>query len=216
MDLAIAAACEGLRPTRDPVTLLDIGGRGRPYAAIAAGVLGRNGHRVRHVVVDPGSGAQIIAVAESLPIAAGVADVVLCTQVLEHVAEPERAVAEMARVLRPGGACLLTTHGTWFYHPDPEDYWRWTPAGLERIFALAGFSAVKVSPVGGTKLALTVLTLTALERAAGEGAAGTLLRRLLVAPANWLAWRLLRGRVTGRASQPGDLVIDYLVVATRT
>ena len=215
MDLAIAAALESIRPTRDEVTLLDIGGRGRPYAGIVAFRLGRDGRRVRHVVVDPGDAAGFVAMAESLPIVSGAADVVLCTQVLEHVAGPERAVSEMARVLRPGGTCLLTTHGTWFYHPDPQDYWRWTPAGLERIFTQAGFSDVKVSPVGGTKLALATLTLTALERSAGDGAAGGLLRSLVVAPANWIAWRLLGGRVTGRASTPGELAIDYLVTATR-
>jgi hypothetical protein len=69
--------------------------------------------------------------------------------------------------------------------------------------------------VGGTGLALATLTLTALARSAGDTAAGALLRRLVVAPANWLAWRLLGGRVAGRTSRPGELAIDYLVTATR-
>ena len=53
-------------------------------------------------------------------------DAVLSTQVLEHVADPGALPAERFRVLRPGGRLLLSTHGIFVYHPDPDDYWRWT------------------------------------------------------------------------------------------
>jgi 2-polyprenyl-3-methyl-5-hydroxy-6-metoxy-1,4-benzoquinol methylase len=36
-------------------------------------------------------------------------DVVICTEVIEHTITPQRAVAELARVLRPGGLLVLTT-----------------------------------------------------------------------------------------------------------
>lgn len=65
-------------------------------------------------------------------------DVVLSTQVLEHVEDPALYLAECERVLRPGGQLLLSTHGIMLYHPDPVDYWRWTWAGLERIVREAG------------------------------------------------------------------------------
>lgn len=195
------------------VVLLDIGGRGKPYASLFSTGLSRAGYRVRYLVLDPGPGADAMAMAEALPVASGCADVVLCTQVLEHVLDPGSSVAEMARVLKPGGVCVLTTHGTWFYHPDPEDYWRWTPAGLVSLISRSGFSRVSVEPVGGTKLALAVLCLTAFERAAGQGLAGAVARRLLVTPANWVASRWLMRDVTGRVSLPGELVINYLVTA---
>jgi SAM-dependent methyltransferase len=66
-------------------------------------------------------------------------DAVLSTQVLEHVVDPRVYVAEAFRVLRPGGRMLLSTHGVFPYHPDPDDYWRWTCAGLRREVARAGF-----------------------------------------------------------------------------
>lgn len=66
-------------------------------------------------------------------------DAVLSTQVLEHVSDPDRYLAECFRVLRPGGRLLLTTHGMMVYHPDPVDYWRWTCAGLRRAVAEPGF-----------------------------------------------------------------------------
>jgi len=218
MRAVLARAADGLAPERFPspeILLLDVGGRGRPYAGLFAERLGGNGHRVRHVVIDPGEDADVRAVAEHLPLADGRADLVLCTQVLEHVADPARAVSEMARVLRPGGICLLTTHGTWFYHPDPEDYWRWTPAGLARLFREAGFADVRLEPVGGTKLALTVLGLTTFERTLGEGAMAVLARRLVVTPVNFVVGRLLLPRVTGRRPVPGELAINYLVTARR-
>jgi SAM-dependent methyltransferase len=66
-------------------------------------------------------------------------DAVLSTQVLEHVEDPSLYLSECFRVLRPGGRMLLSTHGIFVYHPDPDDYWRWTPAGLRRAVGTAGF-----------------------------------------------------------------------------
>lgn len=65
---------------------------------------------------------------------------VLSTQVLEHVADPQRYLAECWRLLEPGGTLVLTTHGIMYYHPDPEDYWRWTGEGLTKIIGEAGFT----------------------------------------------------------------------------
>jgi len=53
------------------------------------------------------------AAAEDLPFPDGAFDVVYCYSTLEHVADARRALAEMARVLRPGGALYLHTPGRW-------------------------------------------------------------------------------------------------------
>jgi SAM-dependent methyltransferase len=76
-------------------------------------------------------------------------DAVLSTQVLEHVADPELYLAESFRVLRPQGRMLLSTHGTFSYHPDPVDYWRWTCDGLRRIVAAAGFEVERFEGIVG-------------------------------------------------------------------
>lgn len=84
-------------------------------------------------------------------------DAVLSTQVLEHVADPRRYLAECFRVLRPGGRMLLSTHGIMVYHPDPVDLWRWTCAGLDRAVRDAGFEvehAEGIMGLGATGLQL--------------------------------------------------------------
>jgi SAM-dependent methyltransferase len=73
-------------------------------------------------------------------------DVVLSSQVLEHVPSPHDYLREAHRLLKPTGTLLLSTHGYWMYHPDPTDYWRWTRDGLVRQIEVADFT---VQSVGG-------------------------------------------------------------------
>jgi len=66
-----------------------------------------------------------------IPLPNGSVDVVLSSQVLEHVSEPSRYLQEARRVLKPEGMLILSTHGMWVYHPDPCDFWRWTRRTIE-------------------------------------------------------------------------------------
>ncbi len=86
-----------------------------------------------------------------LPVADGSADWVVSFQVLEHVKHLPVFFAECRRVLKPGGTMLLSTHGTWTYHPDPMkshgDYWRWTEEGLRVVFESEGFANIECESV---------------------------------------------------------------------
>jgi len=66
-------------------------------------------------------------------------DIILSNQVLEHVDSPGGYLQEALRILKPGGSIICTTHGYWFYHPTPNDYWRWTSAGLRKTIEDEGF-----------------------------------------------------------------------------
>jgi SAM-dependent methyltransferase len=85
----------------------------------------------------------------TVPVAGDEFDALLSTQVLEHVPDPQLYLSECFRVLRPGGRMLLSTHGTFVYHPDPQDYWRWTCAGLKKVVTDAGFEVVRFEGVIG-------------------------------------------------------------------
>jgi SAM-dependent methyltransferase len=79
---------------------------------------------------------------------AGSFDLVLSTQVLEHVGDPRHYLSEAHRVLRPGGYLLASTHGYWKFHPDPTDYWRWTGDGLRKLIADSGYVVQQTLGVG--------------------------------------------------------------------
>lgn len=66
-------------------------------------------------------------------------DIILSNQVLEHVDSPHGYLSEAYRLLKPGGNAIFTTHGYWYYHPTPNDYWRWTSAGLKKTIVAEGF-----------------------------------------------------------------------------
>jgi SAM-dependent methyltransferase len=85
----------------------------------------------------------------SVPCDDGTFDAVFSTQVLEHVEDPALYLSECFRALRPGGRLLLSTHGVFPYHPDPDDYWRWTCAGLRRAVGDAGFEVERFEGVIG-------------------------------------------------------------------
>lgn len=80
-------------------------------------------------------------------IADGTFDVVLSTQVLEHVEDPRAYLREAYRVLKAGGVLIVSTHGMYRYHPDPVDYWRWTRTGLELEIARVGFQVLRTRSV---------------------------------------------------------------------
>jgi SAM-dependent methyltransferase len=104
---------------------LDIGAQNGPYAACFP-------NRVA-LDIKPGAGVQVLGDAQALGLAANVFDVVLCTEVLEHLPEPQQAIDEMHRVLKPGGTLLLTTRFLFPIHDAPHDYFRFTKYGLRHL-----------------------------------------------------------------------------------
>lgn len=114
-----------VREHGSPGRTLDIGAQNGPYAACFP-------NRVA-LDIRRGRGVQIIGDAQALGIAGSTFDVVLCTEVLEHLPEPQRAIDEMFRVLKPGGMLLLTTRFLFPIHDAPHDYYRFTKYGLRHL-----------------------------------------------------------------------------------
>src|SRR5262249_54572583 len=98
---------------------------------------------------SPRETVDVTADAHALPIRGGVADTVLCVEVLEYLADPRRAVAEMARILAPGGVLLLTAPQLRGLSDEANDYWRFGRPGLAMLARDAGLAEIRVEPCGG-------------------------------------------------------------------
>ncbi len=189
--------------------LLDVGCGALPYARTFAPYV------AEHVGFDSVENpyAQLHGRAESLPVDDESFDVVLCTQVLEHCDEPELVVAELRRVLRPGGRVLASTHGVMVYHPAPVDHWRWTHTGLELLFTRsAAWCGVSVTPGAGTAACLGMLAGRYLELFAKKLRAESLAAPF-VAAINLGAAGLDALDPELRSCAPGTLIANYHVVA---
>jgi SAM-dependent methyltransferase len=93
--------------------------------------------------------ADVIAPLDDLPIEDETFDHVVCTQVLEHVADPVAVLSELRRVLRAGGRLWLTVPFVGELHEEPHDYFRYTAYGLRSVCERAGFGEVEVEPLTG-------------------------------------------------------------------
>lgn len=85
----------------------------------------------------------------ALPFRTGAFDAAINVVTLEHLPEPARALAEIARTLAPGGSLLLAAPHEWEVHQAPHDYFRYTQFGLRYLLQNAGLEVVEMRPVGG-------------------------------------------------------------------
>lgn len=149
-------------------------------------------------------------------------DLILSTQVLEHVPDAAAYLRNCFELLRPGGKLVLSTHGMFEDHACPHDYRRWTADGLKRDVAAAGFrvaSAFKLT-TGGRALAFllrTKLQLLAAQPRDGFGILFRAVHRILrwksVAFDAWCDRRFSRFRCADSDETGHTIYIALLLVA---
>ena len=76
-------------------------------------------------------------------------DFIICTQVFEHLPEPNRAIMELYRVLKPGGQLWFSTPLFFPEHEEPFDYFRYTQFGLRHLLSSVGFDVQEVEWLEG-------------------------------------------------------------------
>ena len=129
--------------------LLDAGAGESQYKAHFA--------RHRYTAVDLGVGdarwnygaLDTVADLTRLPFRDAAFDAAIHIVTIEHLREPKMVLAEIGRVLRPGGQLLLVAPLEWEVHQAPHDYFRYTRHGLEYLLEGAGFGELRMEPVGG-------------------------------------------------------------------
>jgi SAM-dependent methyltransferase len=148
------------------------------------------------------------------PVADGTIDLLLATETLEHIPDPDGFLAKARRALRDDAQLILTVPFSARWHYVPHDYWRFTPSALRMILERNGFSDVVILARGNeltvacAKVMALVLPLLLPQ---GQGLAP--LRRLLGVI---LAPLLLTAALIGQRSlrrQGGDDCLGYTVFA---
>ncbi|WP_158666523.1 class I SAM-dependent methyltransferase [Salinibacter altiplanensis] len=93
--------------------------------------------------------ADVMGSALDMPIEDESFDCVLSTAVLEHLEEPQRALNESYRALKPGGYALYTMPLFWHLHEELRDFFRYTKYGLRHLFTAAGYEIVHLKALSG-------------------------------------------------------------------
>jgi SAM-dependent methyltransferase len=126
-------------------SVLDLGAGNAPYRELFAHTDYRTNDWSQSVHLGAEE-ADIIGSADELPVADASFDLVLCTQVLEHTAEPAATLRECFRVLASNGRIALTVPLLWELHELPHDYFRYTGPGLAHLLSKAGFVDLDIRP----------------------------------------------------------------------
>ena len=138
-------------------TTLDIGAGKAPYRSFFKNVK----KYIRLDKFDHNGKPDIVADATKIPLKNNSVDSVVCFQLLEHLPNPEKAINEIYRILKPKGTCLLTTHMATVLHGEPYDYYRFTKYALKNVL-FKKFKNVKIEANGGALLSITQLIVWGL------------------------------------------------------
>lgn len=120
---------------------------------------GNSRYKINTINLDifPYKEVDIVADATQLPFANNSFDVVINTQLLEHLSKPDRVVSEVFRVLKKNGVVITTAPFIEQFHRSPDDYYRWSYKGLVNLHEEAGFKTHTIVPFAGPTVSLMVM-----------------------------------------------------------
>lgn len=121
------------------------------------------------IVAQPG--VDIVTDAQNTCFTDGTFDIVLCSEVLEHVYNPCAVLSEIYRILKPDGRALLTVPFFYQVHADPHDFGRYTETYWRRAVTEAGFdlSGSTIEVQGGYFSALAHMIVYGLRQRTAHG-----------------------------------------------
>lgn len=129
--------------------------------------------------IETKTNPDVVADAVKLPFQDASVDLVICTEVLEHLVTPALCIDEIWRVIKPGGILIGSAPFVFPVHGDPNDYYRYTDSGLRTMFKK--FSVVEIEPMGGSLGTIGLLLEQELATLAQSKLMRFLIRRLALA-----------------------------------
>ncbi len=207
-------------------TLADVGCGAQPFRDLLRPQVRYIGVDIDEAQIRFGSGAREFGAPDTrrirgsvLPLKDGEADVVLCTETLEHVRDCGAFLRELNRALGPGGELILTVPFAARWHFVPYDYWRYTPTGLAHLLSGAGFCEVRIYARGGAlavagyKVLGYVLLLLAGHGRRGAGSAFSRLLGVCLLPLGALG--ALAGHLGLKFPGSAEDTLGYTVLARK-
>jgi SAM-dependent methyltransferase len=119
----------------------------------------------------------VIARVERLPLSSGRFDLVLCSEVLEHVSDTRMAFCQLERILAPQGHLVVTTPFAYPLHEEPADYIRLTPYQVRRYAEESGLELLHLETAGNEVEVLATVWTNMWDRL-DSGRDGRVLRNL--------------------------------------
>ncbi len=130
-------------------SIADIGGTRTPRSSYLDILRFDAASQLTLINIDPNAGADIVADAIDLPLQDASQTAVLCFNVLEHVADPRKAMREIGRILKPGCSAYIETPFLVRVHGHPQDYHRFTDTALRDMADQAGLVVSSMKPLLG-------------------------------------------------------------------
>lgn len=137
---------------KNSFVIVDIGSGESPYKILFEPYI-TNNNKYISIDLSYSENVEIIGRAQNLPLKSNVADIILLSEVLEHIYETEEVFKEINRALKHNGHLILTTPLLIGYH-DSVDYFRFTHTALETLLKDFGFEILAIKKRGGIFVSL--------------------------------------------------------------
>jgi SAM-dependent methyltransferase len=201
-------------PARGTAKAVDIGCGGQPFRELLQQV----GYSYCGVDVNPDGGplADVLWAADD-PIPEelsrkGPFDFLLCTEVIEHIADWHAVFANFELLLAPSGRALITAPFVYQLHEEPYDFWRPTLHAIDHHARGAGFHPLYRKAAGDPWDVLATVLATCRFLPSSTRLGDRALSKAIRIVSQFMHRAVLRGKLRSRVQVEAPLYLSNVVV----